>query len=105
MDAIKSKRDRALFAVLLSAGLRRSEAAQLSLAQLQKREDRWVIVDLLGKHDRIRSVPIPIWTKQAIDEWIAAADLRPAGRQFARGLQRRGGFVQQVVRTGAGGER
>ena len=91
MDTIKSKRDRALLAVLLGAGLRRSEAAQLSLTQLQKREDRWVIVDLLGKHDRIRSVPIPAWTKQAIDEWIAAADLR-GGAIFRR--ISKGGKVQ-----------
>ncbi len=72
----RGKRDRALIAVLLGAGLRRSEASQLSLAQLQKREDRWVIVDLVGKHDRVRSVPIPGWTKEAIDEWIAVANIR-----------------------------
>lgn len=79
----KGKRDRAVMAVLLGAGVRRGEAAQLSLSQIQQREDRWVIVDLLGKHDRIRSVPIPVWTKQAIDEWTAAADLR-SGAIFRR---------------------
>jgi len=79
----RGKRDRALMAVLLGAGLRRSEASQLSLAQLQKREDGRVIVDLVGKHDRIRSVPIPDWTKVAIDEWIAAASVR-GGAIFRR---------------------
>jgi len=79
----QGKRDHALMAVLVGAGVRRSEVAQLSLAQIQRREDRWVIVDLLGKHDRIRSVPIPAWTKQAIDEWVAAADLR-GGSIFRR---------------------
>jgi site-specific recombinase XerD len=71
----KGKRDRALLAVLLGAGVRRSETAQLRISQIQKREDRWIIVDLVGKGDRIRSVPIPAWTKQAIDEWSAVADL------------------------------
>jgi integrase len=79
----KGKRDRAILAVLLGAGLRRSKAAQLSVAHLQKREDRWVIVDLVGKHDRIRSVPIPGWTKHDIDEWIAAAGFR-SGPLFRR---------------------
>ena len=79
----KGKRDRAVLAVLLGAGLRRSEAAQLSVAHLQRREDRWVIVDLVGKQDRIRSVPIPGWTKHDIDEWIAAAGLR-SGPLFRR---------------------
>jgi integrase len=110
MDTIKSKRDRALLAVLLGAGLRRSEAAQLSLAQLQKREDRWVIVDLLGKHDRIRSVPIPAWTKQAIDECIAAADLRGGAvfRRISKGGKVHAGAISvnaiyQIVRQYSAG--
>ena len=72
----KGKRDRALLAVLLAGGVRRCEAAQLSVVQIQRREDRWVIVDLIGKHGRVRSVPIPAWAKKAIDEWVVAADLR-----------------------------
>ena len=83
MKTNKAKRDRALLAVLLGAGVRRSEVEQLSLAHIQRREDRWVIVDLVGKHNRVRSIPIPAWTKQAIDEWIAAADLR-GGAIFRR---------------------
>jgi integrase len=79
----KGKRDRAVLGVLLGGGLRRSEAAQLSVAHLQRREGRWVIVDLVGKHDLIRSVPIPDWTKHDIDEWISAAGFR-SGPLFRR---------------------
>lgn len=36
---------------------------------------RWVIVDLVGKGGRVRSVPMPSWTKSAIDAWIETAEV------------------------------
>ena len=33
----------------------------------------WVLVDLVGKGQRVRTVPMPAWAKQAIDQWVAAA--------------------------------
>src|SRR5580692_8578715 len=48
-NTLKGKRDRALLGVLLGCGLRRKEAAQLDVAHLQRREDHWAIVDLVGK--------------------------------------------------------
>jgi site-specific recombinase XerD len=67
------RRDRALLAVLLGAGLRRSEASRLTFEHLQLRDGRWVIADLLGKHNRVRTIPIPTWCKAIIDEWAAVA--------------------------------
>jgi integrase len=49
---------------LIGCGLRRSEAARLGFEHIQQREYRWVIVDLLGKHGRIRSVPMPAWSRE-----------------------------------------
>jgi site-specific recombinase XerD len=72
----KGKRDRALLAVLIGCGLRRRESASLALGHIQLRDARWVIVDLIGKGGRVRTVPMPSWTKSAIDSWIAAADIR-----------------------------
>jgi site-specific recombinase XerD len=71
----KGKRDRALLAVLIGCGLRRREAASLTVGPIQLRDARWVIVDLIGKGGRIRNVPMPSWTKSAIDSWIAAVDI------------------------------
>lgn len=69
----KGLRDRAILAVLLGCGLRRSEVAGLTFRHIQQREGRWCIVDLLGKHGRVRTIPIPAWAKVAIDIWTRAA--------------------------------
>lgn len=73
--SLKGLRDRAILAVMIGAGLRRSEVAALSFAHLQQRDSRWVIVDIIGKGNRVRSIPIPSWVKLAIDEWANAAGL------------------------------
>jgi len=80
-DTLKGKRDRALLAVLLGCGLRRRELAELTVGLLQRREDHWVIVDLIGKGGHIRTVPVPDWVKQTIDDWLAAARIT-TGRMF-----------------------
>ena len=69
----KGLRDRAMFAVLLGCGLRRSELANLTIKHIQQRVGRWCIVDLVGKHGRVRTVPMPAWTKSGIDSWTVAA--------------------------------
>jgi site-specific recombinase XerD len=53
----KGLRDRAILAVLLGCGLRRSEMAALTVGHVQQRDGRWCIVDLVGKHGRVRTVP------------------------------------------------
>src|SRR5262249_13856348 len=42
---------------------------------LQRREDRWVIVDLVGKGGHVRTVPVPGWVKQFLDEWFTTAEV------------------------------
>jgi site-specific recombinase XerD len=80
-DTLKGKRDRALLAVLLGCGLRRRELAELTVDLLQRREDHWAIVDLVGKGGHIRTVPVPDWVKQTIDDWLVAAGIS-SGRVF-----------------------
>jgi site-specific recombinase XerD len=81
LDVLKGKRDRAIIAVLAGCGLRRSECAQLAVSDIQKRDERWVIVDLYGKGGHIRTVPVPEWVKKAIDCWTTAAHVS-SGRIF-----------------------
>jgi site-specific recombinase XerD len=74
-STLKGLRDRAILAVLLGCGLRRSEVAALTFTHVQQRDGRWCIVDLIGKHSRIRTVPMPNWVKVAIDAWVSTAGL------------------------------
>ncbi len=67
-STLKGKRDRVLLCLLLGCGLRRGELAQLDLSDIAQREGRWVIIDLIGKHGRIFTVPMPSWAKAALDE-------------------------------------
>src|SRR5215469_18378602 len=71
----KGLRDRAILAVLLGCGLRRSEVAALTVGHIQQRDGRWCIVGLVGKHGRVRTVPMPTWVKVAIDAWTAPASI------------------------------
>jgi integrase/recombinase XerD len=61
ISTLRGLRDRAILAVLLGCGLRRSEVAALTFAHLQQRDGRWCIVDLVGKHGRVRTAPMPAW--------------------------------------------
>jgi len=75
LSTLKGIRDRAILAVALGAGLRRSEIANLKLEDLQQRESRWVILDIVGKGGRVRSIPIGSWVKEAIDQWTTEANI------------------------------
>jgi hypothetical protein len=56
-----------------------------------------VIVDIAGKGNRIRSVPMPLWAKSALDRWTTAVGLciqqrdarSPSSTSARRRLQRR----------------
>ena len=67
---LRGWRDGAMVGLLLGCGLRRSEVVGLNLDQLQSREGHWVIVNLIGKGARIRTVPVPWWAKELVDAWL-----------------------------------
>src|SRR5713226_8208369 len=74
-DSLRGKRDRAILALLIGCGLRRAELVGLKTGDFQVREEHCVIADLVGKGKHIRTVPVAVWAKRAIDEWITAAGI------------------------------
>lgn len=82
-ETMKGKRDLALLAILVACGLRRHEAVELNVSDLQQREDHWAIVDLIGKASHIRTIPVPDWVKDLIDEWLGSAGIS-SGKIFRR---------------------
>jgi integrase len=51
--SLRGKRDAAIVSLLLGCGLRRSEVVGLKVHAIQRREDHWAIVDLVGKGGRV----------------------------------------------------
>ena len=74
-ETLRGKRDHAILAVLLGCGLRRAEIVAIRIEDLQLREEHWVIADLVGKGRHVRTVPMPAWVKNAVDEWASAAGI------------------------------
>jgi site-specific recombinase XerD len=70
---LRSARDLAMISILLGCGLRRAELASLRTEGIQIRQGHWAIVDLVGKGGHVRTVPMPMWVKNAVDRWIRAA--------------------------------
>jgi integrase len=52
---LKGRRDYVILSFLVGCALRRSELAALKVGDIQLRDGRWVIVDLVGKGRRLRS--------------------------------------------------
>jgi site-specific recombinase XerD len=100
VSTVRGLRDRAILAVLLGCGLSRSEVAALTFVHVQQRDGRWCIVDLVGKHGRVRTAPMPNWVKLAIDAWTTAAGIadghvfRPVNRADQVGRE---GLGEKVV--------
>jgi site-specific recombinase XerD len=95
-QTVTGKRNRAILAFLLGCGLRR-ELAQLTLESLQRREERWAIVDLIGKGRHIRTVPVPNWVKETLDVWLNAAGIEsgPLFRCVCRAGKPWGGGISE----------
>jgi len=85
--SLRAKRDYAMLAILFGCGLRRSELVGLDVNDVQIRQGHWAIVDLFGKGGHIRTVPIPLWVKAALDEWTVAAGISE-GKSSALSLGR-----------------
>jgi site-specific recombinase XerD len=105
---LRGKRDHAMLATLLGCGLRRAELVKLKFEDLDQREEHWVIVNLVGKGGHVRTLPMPQWVKNAIDQWVASAGIvsgpifrqvNKAGRILGNGVTPK--VVWSVVRKAA----
>ncbi len=91
IETDKGKRDRAMLAVLFVCGLRRAELVNMVVRHIQRRDGRWLIVDIQGKGRRVRTVALPLWVKELLNAWTDSAGISD-GRVF-RGVNK-GGAVQ-----------
>ena len=73
--------------LFLGAGVRRYEGAALTVEHFQQRDGRWAIVDLYGKHHRIRSIPVAPWVYVAVKAWLDRVGITsgPIWRAINRG--------------------
>lgn len=97
-STMRGLRDRAIIAVFLGAGLRRGEVAALCVATIQQREGRWALVDIAGKHGRIRTVPIAPWVYQAVHVWLDAARITEG--PIFRAINKGGRIIDSTAHTG-----
>ena len=100
-STLAGKRDAAMIGLLLGCGLRRSEVVSLRLDQLQSRDGHWVIVDLLGKAGRLRTVPVPDWCKALVDIWLRDSGVSEGKvfRRFEKQDRQAAGVTADVVWT------
>src|SRR6266404_3819726 len=99
-NSLRGWRDGAMVGLLLGCGLRRSEVVGLNLDQLQSREGRWVIVNLVGKGKRLRTIPVPSWSKELLNAWLRHSGVIE-GKVFRRvlkaGTRQKAGVTANVV--------
>jgi len=69
-NTVRGLRDHAILAVMLGAGLRRSEVTTLRPTQFTEVEGRYVIANIEGKGNRVRTVPVAPWVREAVFDWL-----------------------------------
>jgi beta-glucosidase len=72
------------------------------MKHIQQRDNRWCIVDLVGKHGRVRTIPMPTWVKVAIDTWAVPCGITDGHvlRRVSRGdVAHDEGMSEKVVQA------
>lgn len=101
LDAAGNSRDKALIACMVGCGLRRAEVCALEWSQWQRRGERWIICDLVGKGGRVRSVPAPEWVAEHVEAYRASATV---GRVYEIGPDTAYLIVRDTARAAGLGE-
>jgi site-specific recombinase XerD len=97
-STLRGKRDRAILALLIGCGLRRQELVSLTVGHVQQRDGRWVLLDVMGKGKRLRTIPVPSWAFAHLSAWIAASGIQGGAlfRSLGKG-DMGGGLSSQAV--------
>ena len=66
---------------------------------VQLREERWVIPELVGKGRRVRLVPVPAWVKERLDRWTTSAEIRE--KRIFRALRKNGVVASESLSASA----
>lgn len=74
-DTLTGLRDRALLWLLLGCGLRISEALAVTVEQIEERQGRIILRDVVGKGNRVRVVPVPANGYAALYEYLTRAGI------------------------------
>jgi site-specific recombinase XerD len=85
---LAGKRDYCLLGVLFACGLRRAELCNLEVKTIGRMNQGWALIDLIGKRQKVRSIPLEAPIKAGIDEWLTAAKIS-SGRIF-RAIRKNG---------------
>lgn len=96
-------RDQAMIALMIYAGLREGEVAQLNLEDLEIGERKGAVTVRRGKGDKFRKVPLNAECRRALETWIQAAGIacgvlfpgKGSERLSVRSIQRRVAAVGQ----------
>lgn len=75
-NTLLGKRNYCILAMLVGCALRRDELTTLNVEDIERRAGRWVILNLVSKGGRVRTVGVQAWVKEAIDAWTTAGKIR-----------------------------
>ncbi|SDJ85072.1 integrase/recombinase XerD [Nocardioides sp. YR527] len=99
-------RDRAIFAVLVTTGVRAAELCGLTVGAIRREPDGETLVRVIGKGDKQRNLPLPPEAVDAVDVYLAELEARFGARDTAdhlfvltSGKQLRPGALNHLVET------
>lgn len=99
-NSLVGARDLALIGLLLGCGLRRSEAITVTWEQFREVGGRMALADIVGKGDRLRSVPVADWVAEALYHW--QGHLRADLTDWAPEAAESGLIIRNVVKPTEG---
>ena len=99
-STLKGRQERLMLALLGGCALRRAEAAALTFEQIQDRDGTTLIVDLIGKGNKTRSIPVSPWVLKLLNTWKISAGIDSG--LVLRAVDKTGKLTGQVRTRGGG---